>query len=162
MVNSEVFTQEVGMINTKVRSLGIIVIIFAVIALAMGIAFVQQGFAKEAFLVEAMQEEQITFDGVEGVVDSASKAQIAGDTVREHRHGIAPTYGELLGGERFNPAMPEQLTYAQALNLENYLYLAVASFGIFTVVKVTGAFMIIMGLALGSTALGLLSVAKNQ
>ena len=147
--------------NTKVRNLGIIIVVCAVISLAMGIVFIQQGFAKEAFLVEAMTHEQITFEGVEGVIDNAEKAQLAGDTVREHRHGIAPTYGELLGEERFNPAEPRQLSYAQALNLENYLYLAVASFGVFTVVKVTGVFMIVMGIALGSTGFGLLTTTKK-
>ncbi|MBW1888332.1 MAG: hypothetical protein JRI52_08295 [Deltaproteobacteria bacterium] len=144
------------MISNMVKKLGIIVIFFAVISLAMGIVFVQQGFAKEKFLVEAMTQEQITFDGIEGFIDSAEKAQVAGDTVREHRHGIAPTYGDLLGEGRFNPAEPRQLSYAQALNLENYLYLAVASFGVFTIVKVTGMFMIVMGLALGSTGFGLI------
>ncbi|MFC2006146.1 hypothetical protein ACFLVG_04230, partial [Chloroflexota bacterium] len=123
--------------------------------------FIQQGFAKEAFLVEAMRQEQITFEGVEGFVDSAEKAQVAGDTVREHRHGIAPTYGDLLGGDRFNPTEPRQLSYAQALNLENYLYLAVASFGVFTVVKAIGVFMIVMGLALGSTGFGLLRAVRQ-
>ena len=147
--------------NTKIKKLSIIVILLAVISLTMGVAFIQQGFAKEAFLVTAMSQEQITIDGVEGIIDSAQKAQVAGDTVREHRHGIAPTYGDLLGEGRFNPADPTQLTYAQALNLENYLYLAVASFGVFTVVKVTGVFMIIMSFALGATAYGLLSLAKD-
>ena len=147
--------------NTKVRNLGILVVVFAVIALAMGIVFIQQGFTKEAFLVEVMQQEQITFDGVEGYVDSAEKAQLGGDTVREHRHGIAPTYGDLLGEERFDPTEPRQLSYAQALNLENYLYLAVASFGVFTIVKVTGVFMIVMGLALASTGFGLLRVGRQ-
>jgi len=141
-----------------VKKLGIIVIIFAVIALAMGIVFVQQGFAKEAYLTEAMKQEQIELGGVEGIIDTAEEAQIAGDTVREHRHGIAPTYGDLLGDGRFNPAEEEQLTYAQALNLENYLYLAVASFGVFTIAKVTGAFMVVMGLALGTAGFGLIRV----
>ena len=145
----------------RVRNLSIIVLVFAVIALAMGIVFIQQGFAKEAFLVEAMTNEEITFEGVEGIIDNAEKAQLAGDTVREHRHGIAPTYGDLLGGERFNPAEATHLSYAQVLNLENYLYLAVASFGVFTVVKVTGVFMIIMGLALGATGYGLFSTADR-
>ena len=142
-----------------VKKLGIIVIIFAVISLAMGVVFVQQGFAKEAYLAEAMKQEQIELDGVEGIIDTAEEAQIAGDTVREHRHGIAPTYGDLLGGERFNPTEPKQLTYAQALNLENYLYLAVASFGIFTIAKATGAFMVVMGLALGTVGFGLIRVS---
>jgi hypothetical protein len=147
--------------NNKIRNLSILVIIFAVIALVMGIVFVQQGYAKEAFLQEAMAQEQITIEGIDGIVDNAQKAQIAGDTVREHRHGIAPTYGDLLGEGRFDPTNPQQLTYAQALNLENYLYLAVASFGVFTVVKATGAFMIIMGLALGTVGFALMSTARS-
>ena len=142
-----------------VKKLGIIVIVFAVISLAMGIVFVQQGFAKEAYLNEAMKQEQIELDGVEGIIDTAEEAQIAGDTVREHRHGIAPTYGDLLGGDRFNPTEPKHLTYAQALNLENYLYLAVASFGMITIVKATGAFMVVMGLALGTTGFGLIRLS---
>jgi hypothetical protein len=148
--------------NNKIRNLSILVIIFAVIALVIGIVFVQQGYAKEAFLQEAMAQEQITIEGVDGIVDNAQKAQIAGDTVREHRHGIAPTYGDLLGEGRFDPTNPQQLTYAQALNLENYLYLAVASFGVFTVVKATGAFMIMMGLALGTVGFALMSTARSQ
>ena len=141
------------------KKLGIIVIIFAVLSLAMGIAFVQQGFAKEAYLADAMKQEQIEVAGVESIIDTAEEALIAGDTVREHRHGIAPTYGDLLGGDRFNPTKPEQLTYAQALNLENYLYLAVASFGLFTVVKAAGAFMVVMGLALGAAGFGLMRIS---
>ncbi|MFC1990776.1 hypothetical protein ACFLU9_01325 [Chloroflexota bacterium] len=142
-----------------VKKLGIIVIVFAVISLAMGIVFVQQGFSKEAYLSEAMAQEQIELDGVEGIIDTAEEAQIAGDTVREHRHGIAPTYGDLLGEGRFNPSEPRQLTYAQALNLENYLYLAVASFGVFTIAKAVGAFMLVMGLALGTAGFGLIRVS---
>jgi len=141
--------------------MGIIVILCAVISLAMGIVFVQQGFAKEAFLVDAMQQEQITTGDVEGIVDSAKAAQVAGDTVRGHRHGIAPTYGDLLEGEKFNPTVPKQLTYAQALNLENYLYLAVASFGIFTIAKVIGVFLIVMSVALGATGYGFVSIARS-
>ncbi|MFC1906875.1 hypothetical protein ACFLW8_02150 [Chloroflexota bacterium] len=147
--------------KTKVRITGIIVILIAVVSLGMGIAFVQQGFAKEAFLLDAMKAEQIELSGVEGVIDTPEEAQIAGDTVREHRHSIAPTYGDLLAGEKFNPTVPVQLTYAQALNLENYLYLAVASFGIFTVVKASGAFMIAMGIALGATGYGLMSITRD-
>lgn len=126
----------------------------------MGAVFIQQGFAKEAFLTEAMKQEQITIAGVDGIVDNAAKAQLAGDTVREHRHGIAPTYGDLLKGGCFDPTDPTQLTYAMALSLETYLYLAVASYGVFTVVKVTGLFMIVMGLALGATGYGLVSTTK--
>lgn len=147
--------------NKKVRNLGIIVILFGVVALVLGAIFIQQGFAQENFLVTAMEQEQITIEGVEGIVDSSDEALLAGDTVREHRRGIAPTYGDLLGGERYNPTDPTQLTYTQALNLENYLYLAVASFGLFTVIKATGAFMIVSGFALGATGYAITSAARK-
>jgi len=137
------------------------VLLVGVVSMVLGIVFVQQGFAQEDFLITAMEQEQITIDGIDGIVDSADKALLAGNTVREHRRGIAPTYGDLLGGERYNPTDLKQLSYAQALNLENYLYLAVASLGIFTVVKATGAFMIIVGLALGGTGVVLLRLARK-
>jgi hypothetical protein len=40
--------------KTKVRIAGIVVMLIAVVSLGMGIAFVQQGFAKQAFLSDAM------------------------------------------------------------------------------------------------------------
>ena len=148
--------------NTRVRNLGLVVIFFGVVALAMGIVFVQQGFDKEAWLVQAMKQEQIEMpDGSGTIVYNSKLAQAAGDLVREHRRGIAPTYGDLLGGERFNPTDPTQLTYMQALNIENYLYLAVTAFGVFTMVKAAGAFMMVMGLALGATGYALWSIGRE-
>jgi hypothetical protein len=141
-----------GKMTTKVQKLSLVIIFFGVVALAMGIVFVQQGFSKEAWLVQAMKQEQITMPDESGtIVDNARLAQAAADIVREHRHEISPTYGALLGGKNYNPTNPTQLSYAQAMNIENYLYLAVTAFGVFTVVKATGAFMIVMGLALGTT-----------
>ena len=141
--------------------LAVAVMVLALISVVMGIVFLQQGFSKQNWLVSTMKSEQITFeiDGVETVIDSSEKALIAGDTVREHRHSIAPTYGDLLGDGRFNPEDPRQLTYAQALNLENYLYLAVATFGLITVVQGSGAFMVVSGLALGLIGFALLRIA---
>ena len=147
--------------KSTVRILAMAVIALALVSVIMGIVFLQQGFSKQSWMVSTMQEEQITFeiDGTETVIDNSLKAQIAGDTVREHRHGIAPTYGDLLGEDRFNPEDPRQLTYAQALNLENYLYLAVATFGLITVVLASGASMIVTGVALGLTGFALLKVS---
>jgi hypothetical protein len=137
------------------------------VSLTMGIVFVQQGFAKQNWIQSSMKQEQITL-GIESgdvekgeVIDTSKEAQVAGDTVREHRHGIAPTYGDLLGGEKFNPTNSKQLSYAQALNLENYLYLAVATFGLINVVLASGAFMIVNSLALGATGFSLYSIAKT-
>src|SRR4030042_538982 len=88
------------------------------------------------WLADTMKQENIKLSslGVTGsesneIVDSQEIAQIAGDTVRGHRHSIAPSYTVLLGGEKYDPTDPTQASYAQALNLENYLYLAVLSFG---------------------------------
>jgi hypothetical protein len=150
-------------VKSTIGKLGITVIILAVIVAIMGIIFLQQGFSKQSWLTHNMKQENITFeiDGKQTVIDSAEKAQKAGDTVREHRHSIAPTYGDLLGGKNFDPTNPKQLTYAQALNLENYLYLAVASFGIVTVVLASGGFMLLTGIALGATGFALLKIAKR-
>jgi hypothetical protein len=148
--------------NSKIRNLSLVIIIFGVVALAMGIVFVQQGFSKESWLVQNMKQEQITMSDQPGViVDNAKLAQEAADTVREHRRSIAPTYGDLLGGQNYNPTNTTQLSYAQAMNIENYLYLAVTAFGVFTVVKGAGAFMIVMGLALGTTGYTLWSTARK-
>lgn len=147
--------------NKKVSILGLVVIIFGIIALAVGIVFVQQGFAQENWLEQTMTQEQITIpDGSGTIINNEATARAAGDLVRQHRHGIAPTYGDLLGDEHFNPTDPTQLTYAQAMNIENYLYLAVTAFGVFTVVKATGAFMIVMGLALGATGYSLWRISR--
>ena len=153
--------------NSKVRYLGILVMLLGAVSLTMGIVFVQQGFAKQNWIQNSMKQEQITLGIASGdvekgeVIDTAKEAQVAGDTVREHRHGIAPTYGDLLGGEKFNPTNSKQLSYAQALNLENYLYLAVATFGLINVVLASGAFMIVNSLALGATGFSLYSIAKT-
>jgi len=149
--------------NNRVRKLGLVVIFFGIMALAVGIVFVQQGFAQESWLVQAMENEQIAMpDGSGIIVDNSQLAQAAGDLVREHRRSISPTYGELLGGEHFDPTNPTQITYMQAMNIENYLYLAVTAFGVFTVVKVTGAFMILMGLGLGATGYALWKTGKGS
>jgi len=148
----------------KSRYLAMVVLILGVVSMAMGIAFIVQGQAKANFMKEAMRQEQITLGLDESavargeIVDSSGEAQVAGDTVREHRHGIAATYSEL---GRFDPTNTTHVTYMQALNLENYLYLAVASFGLTTVAIASGAFMIVTGIALGGTGVVLFQLAKR-
>jgi hypothetical protein len=149
------------------RVLSILVLFLGVVAVVLGGVFIAQGIAKDNLLVTAMQQEKITL-GIESermavgeVIDSAEEAEIAGDTIREHRHGIAPTYGDLLGGEKFNPTNPQQLTYAQALNLENYLYLAVLGFGVTQLAIGSGAFMVVTGIALGGTGIALHRLNKR-
>ncbi len=150
-----------------IRKLAIVVLLLGVVGIVMGATFIGQGVAKNNLLKEALQIEQITL-GIETealakgeIIDTAEEAQVAGDTIREHRHGIAPTYGDLLTGERFDPTDPKQLTYAQALNLENYLYLAVLSFGLITVTIAAGGFMIATGIALGVTGVVLFQLPRR-
>ncbi len=148
------------------KGLSYLVIFLGIVSIVIGGIFLGQAFAKNDLLVTAMQQEQITLGIEEGelaageVIDSAKEAEIAGDTVREHRHGIAPTYGDLLGGERYDPTNTQQLTYAQALNLENYLYLAVLGFGVTQIAMGAGAFMVVTGVALGVTGVVLLRKSK--
>jgi len=149
------------------RSLAIGVSVLGVVAVVIGAIFIGQGVAKNNQLVAAMQEEQVTL-GIEAaeqkgeVIDSLGEALKAGDTIREHRRGIAATYGDLLGGGRYDPTNSQHLTYTQALNLENYLYLAVVAFGLTQSVTASGAFMVIAGLALGGTGLVLYRLSGRR
>ena len=149
-----------------IKGLSILVIILGIVSIAIGGIFLGQAFAKNDLLVTAMQQEQITL-GIESddlaqgeVIDSAREAEIAGDIVREHRHGIASTYGDLLGGAQYDPTNISQLKYAQALNLENYLYLAVLGFGVTQIAMGAGAFMIVTGVALGVAGVVLLQRSR--
>lgn len=149
-----------------VHKLAILVLLLGVVGIVFGGVFIGLGVARDGELKEAMRVEHITL-GIEEaeekgqVIDSLEEAKKAGDTIREHRHGIAATYEDLLGGERFDPTKPEHLTYAQALNLENYLYLAVVAFGLTQSVIASGAFMIVTGIALGGIGAALLRLASR-
>ncbi len=149
------------------RSLAAGVLLLGVVAVVIGGVFIGQGVSKNNQLTEAMRVEHVTL-GIEDselqneVIDSLAEAQKAGDTIREHRRGIAATYEDLLGEGRFDPTNPQHLSYAQALNLENYLYLAVVAFGLTQSVMANGAFMVITGLALSGTGLLLYRLSGRQ
>ncbi len=167
--------QQMGMRNEKGREemqrtsryLAVLVIALGLVSSAIGIGFIVEGQSKLNFMKEAMQQEKIPLgipaeELAQGnIIDTAAEAQRAGDTIREHRRGIAPTYNDLLGGGRFDPENPQHVTYMQALNLENYLYMAVASFGLITVVQASGAALILIGIALAATGLMLGAIRKE-
>ena len=149
------------------RYLVIMVLLLGVVGVVIGTVFITQAVEKESWMKEAMQLEKVTLGLPESavakgeIVDTAEEAQAAGDTLREHRRGIAATYDELLARGRYDPTNPKHLSYAQALNMENYLYLAVLGFGVTTVIIGTGAFMVITGFDLGATGVVLLSLARR-
>ncbi len=142
-------------VNTRNRVLAALVIIIGVACVGAGIAFMVIGGTTQAWIKDQMRTEAITLgvpdpDIAKGeIIDTAGEAKRAGDIVRSHRHDIAPTYGDLLGGDRYDPTDPQQLTYSQAINLENYLYLATSSFGLTNLAL--GA-----GLALAAIGIGLI------
>lgn len=104
------------------RYLSIVIMVLGLIGIIVGGVFVFQGFEKNEFLISAMKQEKITLgltpEQIQHgqIVDNAASAQKAADTIREHRHTIAPTYDDLLGGGQFDPTNPKDITYMQALN----------------------------------------------
>lgn len=134
------------------RILAGVVVVLGLASMALGIAFIAIGQDKENYLTQAMTEEKITLTLSEEqvaageFVNTTGEAQTAADLVRSHRHGMG-TYDEVLGGAKFDPTNPEHLSYGQALNLENYLYLAVASFGLTTLAKGAGVGLLLAGIA---------------
>ena len=149
-----------------VRILSLVVILMGAVAVIMGAVFVGLGVSKSNQLTEAMRVEQVRLsihpDGEPALIDSFSEAQAAGDLIREHRRNIAPSYQDLLGAGRFDPTNPVHLTYAQAMNMENYLYLAVVAFGLTQAVMGSGVFMVTTGIALGSAGFVLLKLQKTR
>jgi len=139
-----------------IKYLSIVVMILGVAAVVIGGVFITEGIMKNSLIVDRMNIEKVSINldpanpTVFTAINNAEDAQKAADTIAEHRRAIAPTYQDLLneGNGRFDPTNPTHLAYAQAMNLENYLYMAVTAFGLIQVTMANGAFMIIAGLAI--------------
>jgi hypothetical protein len=153
------------------RFIGIAVIGLGIAALVMGVAFVVEGQSKANYIKKSMRQEQVTMAalGIEGadpdnLIDSAAEAEKVANLVKEHRLSIAPTYADLMAMSptgRYDSSIKAHLNYAQAMNLENYLYLGVASLGLTTVTIVSGVFMIVTGLGLSLTGIALGRLARK-
>jgi hypothetical protein len=150
-----------------VRIIGIVVIVLGVVAIAIGGVFIGQGIAKNTLIVDRMNVEKVSLaidpnnPGVYTQINDAVAAQEAADTIASHRRSIAPSYQELLDGGQFDPTNPKDLTYAQAMNLENYLYMAVTAFGLVQVVLACGAFMVVVGIAIGGIGVVLVRLSRT-
>lgn len=152
---------------TVVRNLAIAVLLLGVVAVVLGGVFIGQGVAKNNLIVDRMKVEKVALavdpNNPQQLtqINNAADAQKAADTIASHRRAIASTYQDLLGTGRFDPTNPKHLTYAQAMNLENYLYLAVTAFGLVQVVTASGVFMVVTGLALAGTGVALYQLNKR-
>lgn len=153
-----------------VRILGILIMAAGIVTIVVGGVFIGQGIAKNNLIVERMDIEQVSLaldpenPNVYTLVTDAEGAQAAADIIAEHRRNIAPTYQDLLnqGTGRFDPTNPDDLTYAQAMNLENYLYLAVLAFGLIQVVWANGAVLVVIGLGAIGTGLALYRISRAK
>jgi hypothetical protein len=153
-----------------VKVLGILVFIAGIAAIVVGGVFIGQGIAKNNLITERMEIEQVSLaldpenPNVYTLIMDAEGAQAAADTIAEHRRNIAPTYQDLLnrGNGRFDPTNPDDLNYAQAMNLENYLYLAVLAFGLIQVVWANGAILVIIGLGAAGTGFALYRIGRAK
>lgn len=141
------------------RLLPVIIIILGAASLVLGAFFIYQGVSKNDYLTRSAKAEKITLgltpdQAAAGQVDeSAAQLQAASEKVAADRHSIAPTYNDLLAGKYFNLEDPKQLTWSQALNLENSLNLAVLAFGVVQIAEGIGAFMVIVAVALWLTGI---------
>ena len=150
------------------RFLSLAISIIGLVALAIGVVFIIEGFSKNNLITDRMKVEQVTLavdpnnPTQTTQIKNSADAQKAADLIAEHRRSIAPTYQDLLGGGQFDPTNTKDLIYAQAMNLENYLYLAVTAFGLVQVVLATGAFMILVGIGLGLVGLVLYRMPVKQ
>ena len=152
------------------RIMAMLIIFLGIVGIAIGGVFVGQGIAKNNLIVDRMNIEQVTLavdpENPDEViqVNNSTEAQAAADTIASHRRSIAPSYQALLDqGDtgRYDPNNPSHLTYAQAMNLENYLYMAVTAFGLIQVTMASGAFMILTGLALVGAGWVVLRLTKQ-
>jgi len=152
------------------RYLSIMIMCLGLVALVLGGVFIVEGVMKNDLIVDRMAVEKVTLavdpnnPSTVTQINNAADAQKAADTIASHRRAIAPTYQDLLdmGNGRFDPTNPVDLTYAQAMNLENYLYMAVTAFGLIQVTMAAGVFMVVTGLALGGGGLVLFRISRHQ
>ena len=150
----------------SVKAIGIIIIVLGIIGIGVGATFFGIGVVKNDLIVDRMNTEKVTIaldpthPEIATQINNAAEAQLAADTIATHRRKIAPTYQDLLGGKNFDPTNTTQLTYVQAMNLENYLYTAVTAFGLIEIAEASGGFMILTGLALAGTGFALYRLSK--
>jgi hypothetical protein len=150
-----------------VRGLAVVVLVLGIVAVVLGGVFIGQGLAKNNLIVDRMRIEKVSLaldpnnPGVYTLINNMNDAQKAADTIAGHRRAIAPSYQDLLGSGKFDATNPKHLTYAQAMNLENYLYMAVTAFGLVQVATASGVFMVVTGLALGGTGLALHRISRG-
>lgn len=151
----------------KIKYLTVSLFLIAAVSIALGATFIYQALDKEQWIKQAMRQEKVVLGLPEEavkkgeVIDTAAEAQAAADLIREHRRNIAPTYEALLAGGRYDPSNPKHLSYTQALNMENYLYMAVLALGVTTAFAGIGSFMVLSGAGLAIVAAAIFNMRND-
>ncbi len=130
------------------------IIVLAVVVIAGGVAAIVLGATNSKSVADHLKDQKVSlriFDEnapADSVITNASQARLAADTLASHLKKIAPSYSELLGGKKFDPTNPTQLTYVTGMNLEGQMNLAALAFGLTTVLTFFGAILLVIGVVL--------------
>lgn len=149
------------------RKLSIAVMFLGAVVIVVGMVYIYQGISKGILVRDGMRDERVTYllsrEEVErgNVIDTAEEAQKVADTIKTHRRTIAVTYEDLLKGGQYDPTNLQHVIYTQAINLENYLYMAVIAYGLTTAVLTSGVTLIIIGVSLILIGLALYRVGRS-
>ena len=141
----------------------LLVLILAVVSLVLGAVFIVEGTTVSGEIREELQAEKVTL-GLPGeedegyiagnVVDTTAELQAAQSVLLEHMRDSYGTYGDTERGSE------ERVSYLDGTTLMNSMYIAEMGFGVSTVIIVSGAFMVIAGLALGTISVCQLRLNK--
>jgi hypothetical protein len=135
------------------RILLIVVIILSVGIMGGGVASVVLGQTNSSDVKANLVSEQVPLTGGNGqIITTSAQARLQAETIKGHRAAMAPTYTQLLGGKKFDPANPLEVTYVTAMDLENSLNVAVLAYGVTSVLTFNGVLMIAIGIALLAVA----------
>jgi hypothetical protein len=130
------------------------IMVLAVAVIACGAVSIVLGVSNSQSISDQLKDQRVSlrvFDEnapADALITDASSARLAADTIGEHLKKIAPSYSDLLGGKRFDPTNPTQLTYVTGMNLQGQMNLAALAFGLTTVLTFFGAVLIVVGVVL--------------
>ena len=142
--------------------LRVMVLLLGLVVIAAGIVFAVEATSVRAEITGELRTEQITLGINEAlaangkVVDGATEAKLAFETIREQRYDNWGTYDDTERGS------PEPDSYIQALALENSLNLARAGYGVADLALYSGIAMIVMGVAISGTGVALIGLTRGK
>ncbi|MFH0913891.1 MAG: hypothetical protein V1849_01200 [Chloroflexota bacterium] len=137
-------------VKGRIQRIAIIALVLGVVSLAIGGVFIAQAISKQNMITEAMKEEKVTYQGVDGVIDTPAEAALMAGVLKEHRFNNYGFYSEL---KRDDPKRDQIL---KAITLETSLNLAQMGYGLTQALQAIGLFMILVGLGFGVTSFSLM------